>query len=55
MVLAELYKVDINIRSISVYNKQSISIVFDFRGLLYFYLLGILFKIFKLLKVHFLI
>jgi len=29
MVLAELHKVDISVRSVSVYNKQLISIVFN--------------------------
>lgn len=60
IVPAEFHKVNIGVRSISIYNKQLISIVFnirttDFRGFLYFYSSGILFKIFKPLKAHFLI
>jgi len=29
MLLAELYKLKISIRAVSIYNKQSVAIVFD--------------------------
>ena len=58
MVLAELHKVDISVRTMSVHNKQLISIIFNIRavnfgGLPCFYLSGMLFKMFKPLKAHF--
>ena len=57
MVPVELHKVDISVRTMSVYNKQLIS-MFDiwavnFRGLLCLCLLGMLFKMFKPLEAHF--
>ena len=60
MLLAELYKLDISIRVVPIYNKQSVAIVFNirginFRGLPYVYLPSITLKILKPLKAHFFI
>jgi hypothetical protein len=60
MLLVDLYKLDISIRVIPIYNKQSVAIVFNiqyinFRGLLYLCLLSITLKILKPLKAYFFI
>jgi hypothetical protein len=60
MLLAELYKLNISVRAVPIYNKQSVAIVFDvwginFRGLPYLYSLSMTLKMLKPLKAHFFI
>ena len=60
ILLVELYKLNITIRAVPIYNKQLVAIVFNvwginFRSLLYLYLLSITLKILKPLKAYFFI
>ena len=60
MLPAELYKLNISIRVIPIYNKQLVAIVFNVqsinsRGLLCLYLLSITLKILKSFKAYFFI
>jgi hypothetical protein len=60
ILLAELYKLNISIRAVPIYNKQSVAMVFDiwginFRGLLYLCSPSITLKMLKPLKAYFFI